>query len=281
MQADLDLDAPAAVASAAAVDAPGDEALAPETTDAVATTAVAAPAADQDPHSSSDEGTHQEQDATVDVALTEPAPAIDLRAPVDEPALATASGTAAADADLATPDLTVDPHDMPSFVRQAERAARWRSPKVRAALAVGCFVGAAGLAGQWLVAQRDLTAARSPALKPLLEAACATLGCEVRPPRALEGLRVESSGVVRADRADHYRVNVVLRNLRGHEVAVPAFELALTDTQGQLIARRVLQAADLGARSGALAAGAELPLQCTIQVASGTVAGYTIELFYP
>lgn len=178
-------------------------------------------------------------------------------------------------------DIRSDPVDTPSFVRKAEQAARWRSPRVRAALAAGCLLAAMGLAGQWMLTQRDLVAARSPGLKPALEAACAALGCEVRPPRSLEGLRVESSGVVRADKADHYRVSVALRNLRPHDVALPAFELALTDTQGQLIARRVLRASDLGARSAAVAAGAELPLQCTIQVASGTVAGYTIEIFYP
>jgi len=178
-------------------------------------------------------------------------------------------------------DIRTDSSDTPSFVRAAERAARWRSPKVRAALAAGCAVAAVALAGQWLVAQRDLMAARTPALKPLLEGVCGALGCQVQPPRALEALRVESSGVVRADRADHYRVSVALRNTRGHEVALPAFELALTDTRGQLIARRVLRAAELGARSTAIAPGAELALQCTVQVGSGTVAGYTIELFYP
>jgi len=207
--------------------------------------------------------------------------------PAADAARADASETAAED-QLALPleaepavDIRTEPVETPSFVREAEQAARWRSPRVRAALALGCLLAAAGLAGQWMLAQRDLVAARSPALKPALEAACAALGCDVQPPRSLEGLRVESSGVVRADKADHYRVSVALRNLRPHEVALPAFELALTDTQGQLIARRVLRASDLGARSPAVAAGAELPLQCTIQVTSGTVAGYTIEFFYP
>ena len=41
------------------------------------------------------------------------------------------------------------------------------------------------------------------------------------------------------------------------------------------------RAGELGARAGTLGSGAELTLQSTIQVGSGTVAGYTIELFYP
>jgi len=88
---------------------------------------------------------------------------------------------------------------------------------------------------------------------------------------------------VRAEgnRSDLYKLTVTLRNLRGHEVALPAFELALTDVRGQLIARRVLRAGEIGARAQALGANAELMLQATVQVTSGTVAGYTIELFYP
>jgi hypothetical protein len=191
---------------------------------------------------------------------------------------AEAEGEAAVE--IAT-EIRTDPADTPSFVRQAEREARWRQPRVRAALALGCFAATLLLGAQWMLAQRDLVAARSPALKPALAAACGAFGCEVQAPHALEALRVESSGVVRVEKSDLYRLSVSLRNLRTHEVALPAFELALTDTQGQLIARRVLRAGELGARVGSLAAGAELALQCTIQVAAGTVAGYTIELFYP
>jgi len=180
-------------------------------------------------------------------------------------------------------DIRTEPADMPGFVREADRAARWRRPWVRAAMAVACLVAAAALAGQWALAQRDLVAARHAALKPLLAAACAALGCELRAPRVIEALRVEASGVVRAEgnRSDLYKLTVTLRNLRGHEVALPAFELALTDVRGQLIARRVLRAGEIGARAQALEANAELMLQATVQVTSGTVAGYTIELFYP
>ena len=181
----------------------------------------------------------------------------------------------------AASDIRSEPGDMPSFVREAERAARWRQPRVRAALALACAAAALSVAGQWMLAQRDLIAARSPALKPLLTTACSAIGCEVRAPRSLEALRVESSGLVRVEKSDLYRLTVALRNLRAHEVALPALELVLTDTQGQLIARRVLRAAEVGARVGALATGGELTLQATLQVGGGTVAGYTIELFYP
>jgi len=64
-------------------------------------------------------------------------------------------------------------------------------------------------------------------------------------------------------------------------VALPALELALTDAQGQLVARRVLNTAELGVNQATLAAGRELTLQATLQAATAPVAGYTIELFYP
>ena len=214
-------------------------------------------------------------DATAPAALSPPWPAsaadsIQFDLPLEE------------DAPRAVPDIRTEPGEMPSFVREAERAARWRQPHVRAALAVACLAAGLVLAGQWLLAQRDLVAAQSATLKPMLEATCAMLGCRVEAPRALEALRVESSGLARIERGELYRLSIALRNLRTHEVALPALELALTDTQGQLIARRVLNAAELGARVVAIGPASELTLQSTLQVSGpAAVAGYTIELFYP
>lgn len=71
----------------------------------------------------------------------------------------------------------------PSFLRQAERAARWRQPRVRAALAAGCGLAALLLAGQALHAARDTVAAQVPALRPLLAQGCAWLGCTLQAPR--------------------------------------------------------------------------------------------------
>ena len=178
-------------------------------------------------------------------------------------------------------DIRVDAAEVPSFVTSADRAARWRRPWVRATLTMASLVAALLLAFQCLYTWRDEIAARSPLLQPLLAQACERLGCRLGAPRALAALRVESSGLLRVDRSDLYRVSVVLRNLHEYDVALPALELALTDSHGQLISRRVLRGTELGARVAALGAGAELTLQSTLQVAAGAVAGYTIELFYP
>jgi predicted Zn finger-like uncharacterized protein len=175
----------------------------------------------------------------------------------------------------------------PSFVRQAERAERWRRPGVRLALASLALLAATLLAAQVAHTWRDRLAARVPALAPALAQACGWLGCELGPARALEALSVESSGLVRVERSNLYRLQVSLRNSADHPVALPALDLSLTDARGELVARRVLQAAELGAGGATIAPGRELALQGTLQAAAtsdGTtrvITGYTVELFYP
>ncbi|MDO8419745.1 MAG: DUF3426 domain-containing protein, partial [Rubrivivax sp.] len=172
----------------------------------------------------------------------------------------------------------------PSFVRRAERAERWRQPRVRATLAAAALLGVLGIAGQIVYEYRDLAAARFPQARSLLEQACTLLGCRIEAARAIDALTVESSGLVRVEASSVYKLSVALRNRAGIDVALPALDLALTDTQGRLIARKVLLAADLGAATATLGAGRELALQATLQTVqpdTAAVAGYTIELFYP
>jgi hypothetical protein len=183
----------------------------------------------------------------------------------------------------------------PSFVRQADRAARWRSPKVAAVMATLCLLGVLGLLAQFAHEYRDVVAARFEPSRPLLERACGLLQCSVSAPRMLdaEGVSVESSGLVRVEKTNTYRLSVALRNRAATVVAMPALELSLTDAQGKLMVRRVLRAADFGVTQNTVAAGRELSLQATMQTAFANltnaatdtpqeaVAGYTIELFYP
>jgi predicted Zn finger-like uncharacterized protein len=180
-----------------------------------------------------------------------------------------------------TGEIRADPAGMPSFLRRAERAQRWRRPGVRAALLVLLLLGLAGLLGQVAYSYRDLVAARFASTRPLLEQSCALLGCTIGAPHLIDSLVVESSGLVRVERSNVYKLSVVLRNRTGIEAALPALDLALTDSQGKLLARRVLRAADLGVSQANLGAGRELALQATLQAATAPVAGYTIEIFYP
>ena len=205
-----------------------------------------------------------------------------LPAPVADPP--PAAVLAAAPPSVAAPVVA-----QPSFVRQADRAARWQRPHVRAALAGASALAALMLVFQIGFAYRDLAAARWPTLRPALQAGCALLGCSVGPAQSIEALTVESSGLLRVEQTRLYQLTVGLRNRADIALAVPALELSLTDAQGRLLSRRVLRAAELGASQPTVAAGSDLTLQATLQTAplstdeaeAAVVVGYTIELFYP
>ena len=170
----------------------------------------------------------------------------------------------------------------PSFVRDADRAARWQRPVVRrltiaAALALPLLLGA-----QMALHHRDLLAARWPGSADLLGALCAPLHCSVQAPRSLDAVSVDSSGLTRVEGAPLYKLQVAVRNLAGWAVAMPALDLTLTDPRGEVVTRRVLRAAELGgAAPEALAAGAEWSALATLDVGDRRVTGYTIDLFYP
>lgn len=181
----------------------------------------------------------------------------------------------------AAPDLLVEDTLAPEFIRQAERAASWNQPRVRAALSAG--VAALGLALVMQVALlfRDGLAARWPGSRPALDSACVWAGCTVEPLRRIAALAVDSSGLNQYEGTTVYRLSLVLHNRGDVDVMLPALDLVLTNPQGAVVARRVLQTAELGSSSRVLAAGAELALQASLNTGERRVSGYTIEIFYP
>lgn len=173
------------------------------------------------------------------------------------------------------------PQPAPGFVRQADRAARWRRPWVRVALAGVALLAASGLGWQVHLSHHDWIAARWPALAPLVQRLCSVAGCIVEPPRRIDSLAVESSGLVRAGAAGTYRLSVVLRNRDRLALRVPAVDLTLTDAQGRIVARRILMPGELGVAVTSVASGADLALAATLRTRDAPVVGYTIEIFYP
>jgi predicted Zn finger-like uncharacterized protein len=251
--------------------------------------------------------TSDPETADVDIRLEPPLPGL---AAADvlldhagvEPTAESAHESAAPSFDFAAADAEIDPHTAdgagpespagddiraepagtPLFVRRAERAQRWRRPGVRAALALLMLLGLLGLLGQATYTYRDLVAARFVAARPALEQGCEFLGCTIGAPHLIESLAVDSSGLVRVERSSVYKLSVTLRNRAGVEAALPALDLALTDGQGKLLARRVLRPTELGTSLASLGAGRELALHATLDVATAApVAGYTVEIFYP
>ncbi len=214
------------------------------------------------------------QRALTPLATPEPAPAEPLAG-----AVADMSVEAALDAPV-VPAAEAEAA-MPGFILRADRAARWRHPARRGLLAALSTLLAATLAAQMALHYRDALAAGWPASQPWLQAACNMLGCRIEAPRRIGSLSVDSSGLVRVEGSALYRLSLVVQNRAVTAVRMPAIDLALTDTQGQMMARRVLYAAELGNPSPSLPAHGEVALQGTLDLGERRVAGYTVELFYP
>ncbi|MFO1200146.1 MAG: DUF3426 domain-containing protein [Burkholderiaceae bacterium] len=140
---------------------------------------------------------------------------------------------------------------------------------------------------QLLIGARHWLAARAPDLEPLLAAAAGAVGLTVDPPRELDALTIESfelqaSGVDRL-----FALVAHLRNRADHVVHWPAMELALTDSAGTLVARKVLMPSDyLGAGTksplpAGIGPGAEVPVRVALEVPGLSPSGYTVNIFYP
>jgi predicted Zn finger-like uncharacterized protein len=174
-------------------------------------------------------------------------------------------------------------HDL-SFVRQARRKAFWRSPVVRVMLGLLALVLAALLAAQVAVHDRNRLAATQPALRPWLAKIFEPLRCALGPPRQIESISIDSSTFNKL-RGDTFRLNVTLRNQGASEVAMPALELTLTDSQDQAVVRRVLQATEVAPNAAAIAAGADWSTSLAFAVSTNggpsRIAGYRLLAFYP
>ena len=171
-----------------------------------------------------------------------------------------------------------------SFMRQSRRPSRWHQPLVRATLLVLSLLLVLGLALQLLVQERDLVAARHPELRPLVEEVCLLAGCEVRPLRQIDALVIDSSAFSKI-KGDLYRLSLTLKNNAPVDLAMPAVELALTDTLDHALIRRVLQPEDLGVQEAVIRAGSEAQATLLLTVKTNgngeRVAGYRLLAFYP
>jgi predicted Zn finger-like uncharacterized protein len=171
-----------------------------------------------------------------------------------------------------------------TFVRQARRQARWQRPLVRGLLALALVALGLLLVAQVAVHDRDRLTAAEPALRPWLAGLCAALDCRVGPPRQIDQIAIDSSAFNKL-RADLFRLQVTLKNQGPLEVAMPALELTLTDSQDQPVIRRVLLPAELGARRAALAAATEWSGAVAFSVEDNSlgsrIAGYRLLAFYP
>jgi predicted Zn finger-like uncharacterized protein len=187
----------------------------------------------------------------------------------------------ATDTDTASGDSVAD-EDV-SFVRQARRKAFWRSPVMRGLLVMMAFMLVVALGLQVGLHERNRLASLHPELKPWLVQLCEVMQCTVEVPRQIDAIVIDNSSFTRV-RGDLFRLGFVVRNTSASEVAAPAVELTLTDTQEKPVMRRVFQPAELGAGT-VLAPRGEWSAALNLGVAAGgdnaRVAGYRLLAFYP
>jgi predicted Zn finger-like uncharacterized protein len=178
---------------------------------------------------------------------------------------------------------SVVPDAVPGFVRQARRRAFWQSPGVRIGLSLLVLLLGVLLAAQWALHERDRIAAWRPDLKPLLEQACAPLGCRVGAVRNIEAIVIDSSALVRR-LGNFHSFDLVLKNTSDMALALPALELSLTDTRDVVISRRVFLPEEWPDAPEVLPAQGSLTVsfRLSLSVDEATpMAGYRALVFYP
>jgi predicted Zn finger-like uncharacterized protein len=142
------------------------------------------------------------------------------------------------------------------------------------------------LALQFAYAFRAHLAQQYPALRPILESACATAGCSVPWVNDEAALKLEDSELLEVPgKPGQIALQARIRNLSPSAQEFPHLELTLTDTTGQTAVRRVLRPADyLGhvpATGEVMAAGSEALLSVRLETGRVRPTGYELMLFYP
>ena len=201
------------------------------------------------------------------------------------PAILAADSDADVRLDLAAPPFDAAGQDdvpPPSFVRQAQRRARWNRPWLRFVAWTLLVLLPVLLVLQFLLYQRNPLAAQVPALRPLLVSLCQVAGCSIAAPHNIAMVVVSGSAFNQEAQPGQYRLGLSVRNQSSSIVATPALELTLTDASDQPLVRRIFRPAELGmpAELGPRAEwSGSLPL--AVQPLPQPIAGYRMELFYP
>ena len=171
-----------------------------------------------------------------------------------------------------------------SFMQQDRGSHFWGRLPVRLALVALALMLTVVLAAQVLVQERNRLVLLEPASRPVIQALCRLARCEIGALRQIESVVIDSSSFGRL-RGDAYRLAFSLRNQAPIDIAMPAIELSLTDTQDQALIRRVILPSEYGAPGAVLAAGADWSgtLAMNIRPGAGTerIAGYRLLAFYP
>lgn len=128
-------------------------------------------------------------------------------------------------------------------------------------------------------------AVSAPSLRPLLEAACEALDCDIPLPRQSDLVSIEASDL-QADpsRGGALMLVATLKNRAPYAQAWPLLEITLTDTQDNALLRRVLQPSEyLPAKFDptVFPPSGEVGIRLWLAAADITASGYRLYVFYP
>ena len=142
------------------------------------------------------------------------------------------------------------------------------------------------LAAQLVYFLRTPLAARIPAVKPWLVAACSALDCSVPLPRDSDAIKISSSDLL-SDPAHPARIQVslLIANEAGYAEAYPHIELTLTDTHDAPLARRIFAPAeylkDPAKAAAGIRPGSEASVDLQLDIGNLPATGYRVLVFYP
>ncbi|KLU27574.1 hypothetical protein EOS_03625 [Caballeronia mineralivorans PML1(12)] len=149
-------------------------------------------------------------------------------------------------------------------------------------IALVLFVALIAQVAWW---QRETVMVYWPASQPLFAQACEQIGCVVAPPRDIDGLQIENSGLRQVDGSHKLELKLSLRNRFDVAIAYPALELTLLDDKNNVAIRRVLWPQDYarpGTAIGAgLAARSTQPVIVRLDTGDAVAANYRVQIFYP
>ncbi len=123
-----------------------------------------------------------------------------------------------------------------------------------------------------------------PALRGPLKQACESMGCSIPLPKESAQLGIEASELHPIAQGQNvFKLSATLRNRAPFAQEYPHLELALTDTNDNVVVRRVFQPSEyLGSKMGAsFQAGSDLSIALTLDTSTVVPAGYRVYVFYP
>lgn len=133
--------------------------------------------------------------------------------------------------------------------------------------------------------QRETVMVNVPGSHALFVDICEQLGCTISPPRNIDGLQIESSGLRQVEGPHKLELKLSLRNRTDVALAYPALELTLLDDKNNVAIRRVLWPQDYARPGTIFAIGlppqSAQPVVVRLDTGDAVAANYRVQVFYP